>query len=148
MNAYALKNIFGGWIGRVDLPIETRVRKMLQPSVLAKHNPKDLVCMQDEGALWTMCTSANTAYGDSFDGAAQDGCVTCSPWGFKISDIRKDLPVQMWYGSQDMNVPMSHGDYIAAQLGGRAEYHVSDDTHASVFFNKKEEALKEVLKNF
>lgn len=104
--------------------------------------------MKEEDVLWTMCTSANKAYGDSFEGAAQDGCVTCSPWGFNIADIRKDLPIQMWYGKQDMNAPMSHGDYIAAQLGDRAEYHISDDTHTSVFFNKREEAIKEVLKKF
>ncbi|KAF1972958.1 alpha/beta hydrolase fold protein [Bimuria novae-zelandiae CBS 107.79] len=146
--SYAMKNIFNGWVGRTDLPIEERVRKMLQPSFLAKHYPKDLEIMKDEDALWTMCTSANKAYGHSFEGASQDGYVTCCSWGFKISDIRKDLPVQMWYGKQDMNVPISHGDYIAAQLGERAEYHVSNDTHTSVFFNQKEEAIKEVLKKF
>ncbi|KAJ4354513.1 uncharacterized protein N0V89_006250 [Didymosphaeria variabile] len=152
--SWAMKNIFLGPVGRVDLPIETRVRQMLHPKMLASHHAKDLDIMKDEDALWTMVTSANRAYGHSFAGACQDGAVTCSDWGFRIRDIRGDLPVMMWYGTLDMNVPISHGDYIAAELGlragaeGKTEYHVSEDTHTSVFFNNKEEALKEVLKTF
>lgn len=150
-----MKSFFLGPVGRVDLPIETRVRMMLAPSFLAKHDPRDRDIMADEDALWTMCTSANSAYGQSFDGAAQDGAVTCTDWGFRIRDIRADLPVMMRYGKYDMNVPVSHAEYIAAELGmrrgegeGRVDYRLSEDTHTSVFFHVREEALKAVLEKF
>ncbi|KAF2448022.1 alpha/beta-hydrolase [Karstenula rhodostoma CBS 690.94] len=153
--AYAMKSFLLGPVGRVDLPAENRVRKMLAPSFLAKHDPRDRTIMTDEDALWTMCAAADSAYGRSFEGAAQDGAITCGDWGFRIRDIRGDLPVMMWYGKYDMNVPVSHGDYIAAELGmrhregkGVLDYRVSEDTHTSVFFNMKEEALRAVLGKF
>ncbi|KAL5389955.1 hypothetical protein DPSP01_002014 [Paraphaeosphaeria sporulosa] len=154
--AYLMKSFFLGPVGRVDLPVETRVRMMLAPAFLAKQDPRDrAILADDEDGLWTMCTSANRAYGRSFEGAAQDGRVTCTDWGFRIRDIRADLWVGMWYGKDDGNVPLSHGDYIAAELGmrtgegkGGVDYRVSNDTHTSVFFNKKEEALRALLERF
>lgn len=150
-----MKQIFLGPIGRVDLPASTRVQQMISPSMLAKQHPKDRDIVGDEDCMWTAVACADRAYGATFQGACQDGRVTCSEWGFRIRDIRGDLPVQMWYGKLDMNVPVSHAEYIAAEVGMRdggkglaAEYQLSDDTHTSVFFNMKEEALKEVLKKF
>jgi pimeloyl-ACP methyl ester carboxylesterase len=55
--------------------------------------------------------------------------------GFRIEDIRKDLPVQLWYGKDDCFVPAHHGVQIAARLGGddgRVVLRVEDNTHASI----------------
>lgn len=146
--SWTFKWILMGPMGRYDLPAADRVRRMLAPEMLAKHNPKDLPMMSDEDVLWTMCKTVEEAWGRSFEGGSQDGAISCSPWGFRIEDIRKDLPIHMWYGKIDMNVPIDHGNQIAARLGGRAEYHVVDETHMSVFFNYKEQALIDVLKTF
>ena len=84
-----------------------------------------------------------------------------SEWGgegVRLEDIRKDLPVRLWYGSQDENVPANHGVQIARRIGGggagkgedegedgMVRLRVEDETHASLEVNWVEEQIGELL---
>ena len=70
-----------------------------------------------------------------------------SDFGFKIKDIRKDLPVQMWHGRLDNMIPLQHAEKVAARLCDNAHLRISDaDTHTSLWAERKEEFLEKLVK--
>ena len=78
---------------------------------------------------------------------AQDGRLISTDWGFRVEDIRPDLPVQLWYGKLDSNVPVIHGEQTAERLGPNAHLRVEDETHWSINVNWREQILEDLLKN-
>jgi pimeloyl-ACP methyl ester carboxylesterase len=119
---------------------------LLAPTTLnAISHPKDRQIMGNEVFLQLTLKATREANAQGFDGIAQDGRVMCEEWGFKVEDIRKDLPVHLWYGKDDTFVPPNHGVQIAARLGGMAELRIEDDTHASISQNWKREQLEGIL---
>lgn len=46
--------------------------------------------------------------------AAQDFCLFADPWGFRLEDIR--VPVHLWQGGADRNVPASHARIQADRI--------------------------------
>ena len=73
---------------------------------------KDRRLMQDVDLLRVGLQSTRQAYRQGFGGIALDGRVACSDWRFEIEDIRKDLPMLLWYGGKDTFVPPNHGEEI------------------------------------
>jgi pimeloyl-ACP methyl ester carboxylesterase len=52
--------------------------------------------------------------------AAQDFVLFAGDWGFRIQDIA--VPVQVWHGDLDRNVPFAQGKFMAEQIPG-ADFH-------------------------
>lgn len=135
--------------GRLDLTDEKRL-ELLQQRVSKSEgtaHEKDLKVMKDEDILRLYLRSTRESFAQGFDGITQDGKVMCINYGFRIEDIRPDLPVQLWYGKHDTSVPLNHGKQIAARFGGRAHLRVEDETHASISANLKEEILKDLVRS-
>jgi pimeloyl-ACP methyl ester carboxylesterase len=133
---------------RQDLTEERRLELMLQQTgSTAKtiSQKKDLEAIRDEGVLRLILRSAGESFAQGFDGVLQDGSLMCMDWGFRIEDIRADLPVQLWYGRLDTSVPLNHGEQIAARLGGRAYLRVEDETHASIGISRRDDVLKALV---
>jgi fermentation-respiration switch protein FrsA (DUF1100 family) len=80
------------------------------------------------------------------DGFSNDFRLLNSDFGFRIEDVRKHLPVQLWHGSLDTIVPLQHAEKVTARLGKNAHLRVSDDTHASIWTQRKEEYLGELVR--
>lgn len=133
--------------GRLDLTEEQRVELLLSPSRLAAiTHEKDREILKDEDIMRLVVRSSQESYAQGFNGVRQDGRVMCLNFGFKIEDIRPDLPVQLWYGKQDTFVPPHQGEQIAARLGDRAHLRVEDETHASISMQWRKEVLEDILK--
>lgn len=49
-------------------------------------------------------------------GAAQELAIFGRPWGFALGDIR--APVEVWHGSEDVNVPVEIARRVAEQIPG------------------------------
>jgi pimeloyl-ACP methyl ester carboxylesterase len=134
--------------GRMDLSDEQRFQRVLNPSNLASiKDPRDRAFMANEDLVRLTLRSTREARVQGFDGIALDGKVICSDWGFRVEDIRTDLPVQLWYGKDDFFVPANHGVQIAARLGerdGNVVLRVEDDTHASISQRWKREQLEAI----
>ena len=87
----------------------------------------------------------------------QDMKILASDAGFKVEDIRKDLKVQLWYGREDGNVPLSHGVEVAKRLKAGAEGEnesdrvvlriKEDETHASIFWDYRDQFIAEMGKS-
>ncbi|OCK75658.1 alpha/beta-hydrolase [Lepidopterella palustris CBS 459.81] len=134
--------------GRLDLTDEERLEILVQhiSKSKASANKKDLEVM-DEDVLRMSLRSARECFSHGYDAAVQDGRLMSTEWGFRIEDIRPDLPVQLWYGKQDSSVPLNHGEQIAVRLGGRAHLRVEDETHASLQIKYQEEILENLIRS-
>lgn len=108
-------------------------------------NPRDAEMFRNNKPLmkWFV-RSSRQFFGQGCDALSDECKVLTGDLGFRIEDIRTDLPVQLWYGKQDVNVPMRMGEEIAVRLGGRASFRVEDETHATLWINHREQILEEL----
>lgn len=134
-------------MGRLDLTDEKRLELLMQQASKshATSHEKDADIMMDEDIQRVSLRTTRESFGQGFDGARQDGKLMSIDYGFRIEEIRPDLPVRLWYGKDDTNVPLNHGEQIAARLGGRAHLRVRKETHTSIFFNWRAEVLKDLI---
>jgi len=143
---WAIRWFFGGEpSARLDLSDEKRYELQMQAAGKMT-NKKDLEFFNDADLVRLFLRGAREYYAHGFGAFTEDGRLICSDWGFRIEDVRKDLPVQLWYGKQDPNVPLNHGVQIAARLGARAQLNVKDETHASLWVNSMREAMEGIMK--
>jgi pimeloyl-ACP methyl ester carboxylesterase len=134
--------IFNRWFwqsqicGRLDWSDEKRLERHMKEFLDSKPtaHEKDFEVMTDEDNARRFLLSSRESFSQGFDAALQDGRLLSEDFGFRIQDIRPDLPMQLWYGKHDVFVPLNHGETIAKRLGDRATLRVEDETHASIFF--------------
>ncbi|OAL33846.1 hypothetical protein AYO20_06857 [Fonsecaea nubica] len=137
-------------MGRMDLSDEERLARHMKEFVTPPKTPaeqKDHEVMKDPVNASRFMRASRATFAQGYDTTLQDGRLLSSPLGFRIEDIRPDLPVQLWYAKMDVNVPPYHGETIAQRLGGQAVLRVEDETHSSLFFNRREEFLAELVKS-
>lgn len=134
-------------LARLDLSDEERLRLVQSQNSLSHSppNPKDAVLFDDVDRLRLVLRSARESFRQGTNAVAEDGKLLCSDFGFRVEDIRKDLPVQLWYGSQDDHVPPNHGIQVAARLGENARLRMEDESHASITFNWEEQILTDLV---
>ncbi|MFO7549297.1 MAG: alpha/beta hydrolase [Acidimicrobiia bacterium] len=60
--------------------------------------------------------SLREAYRQGVAGIVDDMALHARPWGFDIAGIR--VPVHVWHGEADRNVPPAMGRYLAAAIPG------------------------------
>lgn len=148
---------------RLDLPDEERLKLFLLPARTKGMSEQDKAFFADEDEMRVYLATSRASFAQGFDAMCKDGYAMCTPWGFKIEDIRKDLPVVLWYGSKDINVPPNHGRTIAKRLLGdgevlretdekgelewkeRVRLRMLDDTHASISMRDKRGYLVDIL---
>ncbi|KAF2498643.1 alpha/beta hydrolase fold protein [Lophium mytilinum] len=132
--------------GRLDLTDERYLELMLQPgSDLQKSHQRDLDIMTDTDFLRLSVRSARETYAQGYDAVWADGKLMCRDFGFRVRDIRADLPVQLWYGKYDTFVPLVHGEQIAVRLGGRARFRVKDEAHAGIQVHWQKEIVEALI---
>jgi pimeloyl-ACP methyl ester carboxylesterase len=143
---------------------EERLRLLLSPDRLRGMSDEDRTLFADEDEMRVYVASSRAGFGQGYDGMCKDGYALCTDWGFGIEDVRKDVPVVLWYGAQDLNVPPGHGRAIAARLRTEAEHgdgemaekgpvewrervrlRMLEDTHASVVGRDMRGYLVEIL---
>lgn len=89
--------------------------------------------------------TSREAFKHGFDGIVADTSRLLADWGFRVEDIRKDLPVLLWYGTFDGLAPPALGKHIAQRLGDNALLVIKDETHGSMFANQPQEYLRELV---
>lgn len=73
---------------------------------------------------------------DGMDGWIDDNLAFVRPWGFEMKDIT--VPVSIWYGRTDTNIPNEQSEWLVAHIPGAEAYeydggHLPDAaTHARV----------------
>ena len=86
-------------------------KQMAEPDVAILERP-DLRAAFLEDSKRASATTAQAA--------TQDFLVFVRDWGFRLQDVA--VPVHVWHGDVDKNVPFAQGEFVASQIPG-AEFH-------------------------
>ena len=74
----------------------------------------------DESHGWEVAAHLATEVRDSLangdEGYWDDWVATLSSWGFEVSTVR--VPVRLWHGTRDQNVPVTNGHWLADHIPG------------------------------
>jgi pimeloyl-ACP methyl ester carboxylesterase len=81
---------------------------------------------------------ASEAFRSGARGPALENSLFTRPWGFRLEDIA--MPVHLWQGGDDRNVPVAHGRYQASALPNCTEHFYAGEGHLLVF-----ERIDEIL---
>jgi pimeloyl-ACP methyl ester carboxylesterase len=72
-------------------------------------------------------------------GPAEDISLIARPWGFDLDAVK--VPVLLWHGELDRNVPVTAGRYLASVFPNCRATFYAEDAHLSVPLNHQEEIL-------
>lgn len=137
----------------LQLGDDERMEGMRKGFDIDKAHPADIeTAMRSEYPDWMklfLC-SAREAIGQGYDGFLDDAQLLSKEPGFDVQDIRHDLPIQLWYGTDDTNVSPRAGEETAQRLraGGnkKVELHMEKgETHGSVQVKFQREVLQSLL---
>ena len=70
-------------------------------------------------------------------GPAEDMGLIARPWGFELADVK--VPVLLWHGELDRNVPVVAGRYLASAMPNCRATFFAGDAHLSVPLNHQQE---------
>jgi pimeloyl-ACP methyl ester carboxylesterase len=73
-------------------------------------------------------------------GPAEDVSLIARPWGFDLAVVK--VPVLLWHGDQDRNVPVVAGRYLASAFPNCRATFYANDAHLSVPLNHQEEIFR------
>lgn len=108
-------------------------------------NEKAIGALKDPEFITLMLEFYREHYKQGVDGHMEEGRVLTSDLGFCVEDIRSSVPIQLWYGKQDTNVPLRMGEAIATRLSSRPDFYVKDETHLSLVLRYSFDALERLL---
>lgn len=127
-----------------------RTRKQLDSwfiHLLGPHE-KDLALFRDDGFLAFVYDVMQEHYKQGvYPHMEELRLLTTNYLGFRLEEVRPDLPVQLWYGRHDSSVSVRVGEAIKASLGGRAHLNVRDEAHMSLVLGCREEVLARALES-
>lgn len=133
---------------------EEKMESMRQSFDLKKAHPADAGTARrvdyPEMVRLFLC-SAREAVAQGWEGFLDESRVLSREPGFRVEDIRADLPVQLWCGTDDTNVSPKAGEEIAQRLrdGGntKVELHMEEgETHGSTQVKYRRSVLQDLLR--
>ncbi len=78
-----------------------------------------------------------------FDWVADDYSSYLEPWGFDPRDVK--VPVVIWQGGLDQNVPPQHGKWLGANLPNAKLHFIDDESHIGLFVNYEIQIMDSVI---
>jgi len=91
-----------------------------------------------------MAASFHQAVSHGFDGWADDDLAFTRPWGFDLATI--SVPTYLWQGSEDLMVPFSHGEWLAAHIPGVTAHLEPGEGHVSIAVGALDRMLDELIR--
>jgi pimeloyl-ACP methyl ester carboxylesterase len=104
----------------------------------------DKAALADDEFRRQMADATRYAVVQTWRGMYDDDLAFCKPWGFDLASIT--VPVDLFYGDQDLMVPPSHGARLAAQLANATVHHFVDEGHVSVWVRHVDEVAEALAK--
>ena len=78
-----------------------------------------------------------------FDWVADDYSSYLEPWGFDPREIK--VPLVIWQGGLDQNVPPQHGKWLAANVPNSTLHFIDDESHIGLFVNYEVQIMESVI---
>jgi len=125
------------------------VRKLQDPSIplWLKPKPREMKVLIYEKVMRTFWRSSREFSRQGFQVYCDEGRILTSNQGFKSGGLRDEIPLRLWYGTEDANLGAQMGPRIASGLGRHATLRMEDEGHASLVVNRAEDVLRD-LKQF
>ncbi len=142
--------IFGG--GR-RAPIVTKLLMRLiarsarrEPLAVARRigqgmGPADRLTLADPAVGEAYGAAVSEAFRHGSTGAVSEAQLLVRPWSFSTDDL--DVPVLIWHGDQDRNVPVASGRRLSEQIAGARLQVISGAGHL-LFFERAEAILSDL----
>jgi pimeloyl-ACP methyl ester carboxylesterase len=108
-------------------------------SALRQLPPFDAEVMGREKERAAFVDEARRSSSTTARAAAQDMALIVRDWGFRLDEI--SVPVHVWHGDADRNVPLAHGRYQAATIPGAVFHECPGEGHLLVI-----DHLEEILR--
>ncbi|WP_168209145.1 alpha/beta fold hydrolase [Agromyces intestinalis] len=99
--------------------------------VIAQMSPNDRAIMARPEIAPIMPAMYAEAYRTSARGPAWDLTILTRPWGFALSEV--SMPIILWQGEDDRNVPVAWGRYLEANLPHCTTHFIPDEGHLLIF---------------
>ena len=78
-----------------------------------------------------------------WDWVADDYSSYLQPWGFDPRDVK--VPVVIWQGGLDLNVPTVHGQWLSNHLSNSRYELRQDESHIGLFINYEDEIIESAI---
>jgi pimeloyl-ACP methyl ester carboxylesterase len=152
---WLIKLIFTrGPVWQLELSDEERMEGMRKDFDLRKAHPADVEITRSPNypAMQRLfLRSSREALSQGLAGYLDDAQTLSKDPGFRVEDIRTDLPVQLWYGTDDTNVSPKAGEETAERLRAagntKVELHMEPgETHGSTQVKFQKRQLEDLLR--
>jgi pimeloyl-ACP methyl ester carboxylesterase len=112
--------------------------------LLGPNGPETTWCQPDLEALASpeaeeLKSAIAATYETGLDCIVDDYSSYLSPWGFRVEEI--GVPVVLFQGALDGNVPLGHGQWIARKIRNAQLVAKADEGHISIVFRYRQEIL-------
>lgn len=98
--------------------------------------PSDLELFREPEVLAELLADSREAFRAGARGAAWDMALVARPWGFRPEWL--EVPVYLWHGDLDRNVPVATGRYLAAAIPGCRATFCPEEGHMLFFRHWRE----------
>ena len=87
--------------------------------------------------------SCTLTMNSGWDWVADDYSSYLQPWGFDPRDVQ--VPVVIWQGGLDKNVPSQHGRWLAEHIPHSTLKLVEDESHVGLFINYENQQMQDAM---
>ena len=124
-----------------------RFQAWLDKDVATQFTPKEVSANDkkaQESPSWKILfDSCDLTMRAGWDWVADDYSSYLKPWGFDPRDIK--VPVIIWQGGLDKNVPPQHGKWLAKNIPNSELKLVEDESHIGLYINYEREAMLDAM---
>jgi pimeloyl-ACP methyl ester carboxylesterase len=131
------------WLARVIFELTAGAVRWFPQSVLPRLSapapPCDKAVLERPELQTAILASLRQAFRNGGRGVAYEMTLYARPWGFPLKDARH--PIDLWQGTEDVNVPLSMGEELARQLPDCHAHFLEAEGHFSLLANHQQEIL-------
>ncbi|HVN53790.1 MAG TPA: alpha/beta hydrolase [Anaerolineaceae bacterium] len=115
----------------------------LLDAIIAQLPPVDRQALANPVVVEVIRDDLREAFHQGAGGAVEQAAAIWGEWGFNLREIH--LPVSVFHGGEDRNVPPDAGAYIASMIPGSHARFYPEDGHLSLFINHPDDIMRELI---
>jgi pimeloyl-ACP methyl ester carboxylesterase len=131
------------WLARMIFGLTALAIRLFPDSVFGRVSastpPCDRAVLERPDVKQVFVGSFREALANGGHGVAYEMTLFTRPWGFRLKDVQRR--VDLWQGTEDVNVPASMTENLATQLPDCDTHVLQGEGHFSLLSNHQQEIL-------